>query len=91
LRLCGLRGSKMSSADLAAVIRRRYPGANDALETDLAACEEAAWGETISPREALKLIQTLFVHQEKLSAAARSGTQTPKLENIHSHQQERAS
>ncbi len=91
LRQCGLRASKMSSADLAAVIRRRYSGADAALKTDLAACEEAAWGETISPREALRLIQTLYAHQEKLRAAARSGIHTPKLEDIHSHQQERAS
>jgi hypothetical protein len=91
LRQCGLRASKMSSADLAAVIRRRYSGADATLEADLAACEEAAWGESISPREALKLIQTLYAHQEKLRAGARSGTQTPKLEDIHSHQQERAS
>jgi hypothetical protein len=76
---------------LAAVIRRRYSGADAALKTDLAACEEAAWGETISPREALRLIQTLYAHQEKLRAAARSGIHSPKLEDIHSHQQERAS
>lgn len=91
LRQCGLRASKMSSADLAAVIRRRYPGADAALETDLAACQEAAWGESISPREALKLIQTLYAHQEKLRVAARSGRPTLKSEDIHSHRQERAS
>jgi hypothetical protein len=61
----------MGSADLAAMIRRRFPGADASLETDLAACEEAAWGETINPRQALKLIQTLHGHAEKLKEAAR--------------------
>jgi hypothetical protein len=91
LQLCGLRATKMSSADLAAVIRRRYPGADTSLEADLAACEEAAWGETITPREALKMIQTLYAHQEKLRAAAKPGSPAPRPEDIHPNQQERAS
>jgi hypothetical protein len=91
LRLCGLRGTRMSSAELAAAIRRRFPTADATLETDLAACEEAAWGETVQPREALKLIQTLHAHQQQLHDSAKPGSQTPKSENIHSNQQERAS
>ena len=91
LRLCGLRGTKMSSVELAAAIRRRFPLADPSLEADLAACEEAAWGETVQPREALKLIQTLYAHQQQLHAAAKPGSITPKSENIHSNQQERAS
>jgi len=85
------RGAPMSSADLAAMIRRRFPGADTSLENDLAACEEAAWGETINPRQALKLIQSLHDHREKLLAAVKSGSQTSKSEDIHSNQQERAS
>jgi len=91
LRLCGLRGTKMSSAELAAVIRRRFPGADASLEADLAACEEAAWGETVEPRQALKLIQTLHTHQQALHDAAKPGYLTPKSQDIHSNQQERAS
>jgi len=87
----GRQGTQMGAAELAAVIRRRFPGADASLETDLAACEEAAWGETITPREALKLIQTLYGHREKLLAASKPGSQTPKSEDIHSNQQERAS
>jgi hypothetical protein len=52
----------MSAAELAAVIRRRFPKADESLEADLAACEDAAWGEAANPREALKLIQTLHGH-----------------------------
>ncbi len=63
----------MGAAELAAVIRRRFPQADASLEADLAACEEAAWGETVDPRQALKLIQTLHGHQEKLNAAAKQG------------------
>jgi hypothetical protein len=73
LRLCGLRGSAMSAAEVAAVIRRRFPKADANLEADLAACEEAAWGETIEPRAALKLIQKLHGHQERLIAALKTG------------------
>jgi len=91
LRLCGLRGSKMSSAELAAAIRRRFPAANASLEADLAACEEAASGETVEPRQALKLIQSLHAHQQELQNAGKPGIQSPKLEDIHPKPQERAS
>jgi hypothetical protein len=91
LRLCGQRASKMSAAELAAVIRRRFPRADESLETDLAACEDAAWAETANPRQALKLIQLLYGHYEKLMEAARSGNQAARSEKIQSKQQERAS
>jgi hypothetical protein len=71
LKLCGQRSSKMSAAELAVVIRRRFPQAGERLEADLAACEAAAWGEADEPRQALKLIQTLHGHREKLEAAAK--------------------
>ncbi|MGA2216764.1 MAG: DUF4350 domain-containing protein, partial [Terracidiphilus sp.] len=74
LQLCGRRGSQMSAAELAETIRRRFPLTDRTLETDLTAVEDAAWGETITPREALKLIQTLHGHWEKLLAAAKPGS-----------------
>jgi hypothetical protein len=93
LRLCGQRGSKMGAAELAAVIRRRFPRADDSLEVDLAACEEAAWAGTANPRQALKLIQTLHGHYEKLQEAARpdrqKGNQAAQSEMIQSKAQER--
>ena len=93
LRLCGQRGSKMGAAELAAVIRRRFPRADANLEADLAACEEAAWAETANPRQALKLIQTLHAHYEKLKEAARPdrqrGNQAAQSEKIQSQPQER--
>jgi hypothetical protein len=91
LQLCGLRSKAMSAGELAALLRRRFPGADTSLEADLTACEDAAWGETIHPREALKLIQALHRHEEYLRAAAKPGGQTPKSEDIYSKQQERAS
>jgi hypothetical protein len=74
LRLCGQRGSKMSAEELAAVIRRRFPKADPSLEADLIACEEAARDELAAPREALKLIQTLHGHYDKLKDAAKPGS-----------------
>jgi len=84
LRLCGLRGKQMAVAELAAVLRRRFPQTDESLEADLAACEEAAWGETVSARDALVLIQKLHGHEERLRAAA-------KRRYIHSTHRERAS
>jgi len=91
LRLCGLRGKQMAAADLAAVLRRRFPQADASLEADLAACEEAAWAETITPRDALKLIQKLHAHQENLVAAAKPGAASVNSKESNANQQERAS
>jgi hypothetical protein len=91
LRLCGLRGKQMPAADLAALLRRRFPQTDATLEADLAACEEAAWSESISPREALKLIQKLHAHQEKIAAAAKPGASFRNPQGIHPSKQERAS
>jgi hypothetical protein len=91
LSLCGLRGKTMGAADLAQTIRRRFPQADADLEADLSACEEAAWTESIDPGEALKLIQKLYAHQEKLLAATKQGRPYMNFADIHSNQQERAS
>ncbi len=93
LRLCGHGASKMGAEELAAVIRRRFPRADASLEADLAACEEAAWGETVDPRQALKLIQSLHGHYEKLKDAARPDgqrvSQAAQSEKIQFKPQER--
>ncbi len=91
LRLCGQRATKLGAPELAAVIRRRFPQADASLEADLAACEEAAWGETADPRQALKLIQTLHGHYKNLTEAARPGGQVALSEDTNSKTKERAS
>jgi Domain of unknown function (DUF4350) len=91
LRLCGQRGQKMSALELAAVIRSRFPRAEPTLEADLVAAEEAAWGETVQPREALKLIQKLYAHQENLTSAAKPGSNSAQSIEIRNPSQERAS
>jgi len=99
LRLCGLRASKMSAAELAVAIRRRFPKADPELEADLADCEEAASSDDATPRQALKLIQTLYHHRERLHAAARPSSaqanyaagQSGAINNMQSEKQERAS
>ncbi|MGD0548284.1 MAG: hypothetical protein ABR991_10725, partial [Terracidiphilus sp.] len=89
LRLCGQRASKMEAAELAAVIRRRFQQAEASLEADLAACEVAAANETLHPRQALKLIQTLHGHSEKLKETARPGRNAAESEMIQPKEQER--
>jgi hypothetical protein len=96
LRLCGLRATPLSAADLAAVLRRRFPGADKDLEADLAACEQAIAEDTLEPRQALKLIQTLHLHLERLQAAARPGSVQARApqgrsQETNSTPQERAS
>ncbi|HWG20295.1 MAG TPA: DUF4350 domain-containing protein [Terracidiphilus sp.] len=73
LRLCGMRMQRMDAMEVAAVVRRRFPGADEALEEDVAACEAAAGEEGLKPREALRLVQLLAGHAEKLDAAAKLG------------------
>ncbi|MGB6722057.1 MAG: hypothetical protein WBE72_14765, partial [Terracidiphilus sp.] len=58
--------------ELAAALRRRFPQAGPDLEADLAAGEEAAADDTLTPRHALALVQALSRHGEMLQAAARS-------------------
>jgi len=74
LRMCGLQPSAMSADDLAAVIRRRFPNADSALEADLRACQDATLNDKMEPRAALKMIQTLHHHRQALIEAARPGS-----------------
>jgi hypothetical protein len=74
LALCGMRAPKMEAAQLAAALRRRFPLADDALEADLAACEEGAKEEALHPREALRLVQLLDTHWDRLKVAAGPGS-----------------
>lgn len=78
LRLCGMRGQKMSAAEVAAVVRRRFPMASADLERDLERCEESIQDETLSPREALRMVQLLERHQVELDAAGRPGSPHPE-------------
>jgi hypothetical protein len=73
LGLCGRRLERMDAAELAAVVRRRFPLADATLEGDLAACEAAADNERLHPKEALRLVQLLSAHTEKLDGAVKSG------------------
>jgi hypothetical protein len=71
--LCGLRALQMSAAELGAALRRRFPQAGPELEKDLAAGEEGATNDTLSPKQALALVQALSRQMEALETAARSG------------------
>lgn len=91
LRRCGMRGARPGSAELAAAIRRRFPAADEGLEADLAECEQAAWSDSLHPKEALRLIQTLHRHGKKLDAQVKSGGQSAKSPVSDSKRDERAS
>jgi hypothetical protein len=72
--LCGLQGAKMSAEQLGVALRRRFPRAPEALEKDLAECEQAIGNDTLQPKKALALVQALSRHSEALDRAARART-----------------
>ena len=72
--LCGLQGAKMSAAELGLALRRRFPRAPEALEKDLAECEQAIGNDMLQPKKALAMVQTLSRHGEALDRAARART-----------------
>ena len=91
LRLCGLRQTSVSAAELAAAIRRRFPQADSSLEADLAACEDARLNEKIEPRVALKVIQTLHRLRQMLADASKPGRNTGQTAAIETTSNERPS
>ncbi len=92
LRLCGMRGDRLDAATLAATLQRRFPGLDASLEADLKACEDAAGADAVQPKEALRLVQLLAAHMEKLKTAARPAVLSAVItdEEVHLPSQERA-
>lgn len=70
--LCGQKGATMRAAELGLALRRRFPQAPEALEKDLAECEEAVGNEKLPPKKALALVQALSRHGEALDRFARA-------------------
>ena len=91
LRLCGLRPGPIGAVELAATIRRRFPRADPSLDADLAACEEAAGSDTLDPGTALKLVQALHRHREKLAEAVKPLAHAAAISENDSSAQERPS
>jgi hypothetical protein len=79
LWLCGMRVQRMDAAEVAAVVRRRFPKADASLEADLDSCEQAAANEALNPKEALRLVQLLSAHVEKLDAMAGRGSRANEV------------
>ncbi|MGB6973442.1 MAG: DUF4350 domain-containing protein [Terracidiphilus sp.] len=88
LRMCGMRPAAVGAAELAAALRRRFPGLDAGLEKDLLACEEAAASEGMEPKQALKLVQALSAHRSALAEATRAGVLDGKRENSEPKQVE---
>lgn len=93
LRLCGMRGERMDAAQIAAMLQRRFPGVDESLEADLKLCEEAVSNDALQPKEALRLVQVLASHMEKLKTAARpiAGNGLSNAQEVDLISQERAS
>ncbi len=78
MRLCGMRPARLDAAELAAVVRRRFPRADAKLEEDLISVEEAARTGDAGPRAALALAQKLYAHGQQLQEMARAGWKQPR-------------
>jgi hypothetical protein len=88
LRLCGMRGQGMGAAELAAVLRRRFPSAGAELENFLADCEASIANDALSPREALRIVQLLERLRADLDAAARPAGDSRTPEELSANQQQ---
>jgi hypothetical protein len=71
--LTGQRTAQLGALELAAVIERRFGAVAKAMEADLVAAEEACWNESLKPRRALALTQSLRRHEETLREASKRG------------------
>ena len=76
--LCGQNGLGKSARELAEMLRRRFPVAEPSLEGDLAACEQGAQDEMLSPRQALALVQALDRHYQAIRAAASNASENTR-------------
>jgi Domain of unknown function (DUF4350) len=92
LRLCGRHAKRMDAGEIAAMLQRRFPGVDASLEADLKRCEEAVGADTLHAKEALRLVQLLVTHMEKLKVAAKPGALNgfSKAEVVDLISQERA-
>lgn len=91
LQLCGLGTGSTRAAELAALIRRRFPQADASLEKDLIACEEAAWQTDLQPAAALRLVQALHRHRTALARTAKPGAKPAAIGDNDSKREEWAS
>ena len=73
-----MRPARLDAAELAAVVRRRFPRADAKLEEDLISVEEAARTGDAGPRAALALAQKLYAHGQQLQEMARAGWKQPR-------------
>ena len=71
LWLCGMRAQRMEAAEIAMVVRRRFPKADASLEADLLACEAAIGNDALHAKEALRLVQLLARHTDELDGMAK--------------------
>jgi hypothetical protein len=74
--LTGQRTAQLNAIQIAAAIERRFGAVGKEMQEDLVAAEEACWEETLKPRRALALIQSLRRHEETLRRVSAHGAST---------------
>jgi hypothetical protein len=75
-RITGQRNPNLSAAQLTQAIERRFGQIAQSMEKDLLAAEEACSDESIKPRRALAIVQSLRQHEETLLQATSRGKST---------------
>jgi hypothetical protein len=71
-RLSGLRSHHLNARELAEAMERRFGSVAEGMESDLIAAEEACGNDSLKPRKALEIVQTLRKHEETLRVASGS-------------------
>jgi hypothetical protein len=66
----GQRNQNLSAAELTEAIERRFGAIAKSMEKDLLAAEEACSDDSLKPRSALSIVQSLRRHEETLRAAS---------------------
>lgn len=77
LHLCGMRMQKVSAAEVTAILRARFPAADPALDATLSEAETAAGDDSLSTRDALRLVQRLAAESAALRELARAANTRP--------------
>jgi hypothetical protein len=68
--ITGQRNPKLSASELTGAIERRFGSIAKSMEKDLLVAEEACFDESIKPRRALAIVQSLRQHEETLRNAS---------------------
>jgi hypothetical protein len=78
--LCGHRGTRLNSEELARLLHARFPQAPPEIDEDLAMCQRELSNDQLAPKRALALVQALSRHTALFESLARRGDEKGRSE-----------